>query len=122
MSTTKSRRMTAFVVCLGLALPAFLPGSLFGQAVQDGKWKLTSALPARTIYFNGSGAAQKVMLTLCVSGGEVRIATSAVTIGAVGAPECLTVSETLNSGQAFNVSLEPGTTGASGTYSVSVLP
>ena len=120
MSTTWSRRMTAFVVCLVLTLPALLPGSLFGQAVQDGKFKVVLAAPDRSIYFNGSGVSQRVMFTVCQSAGEVKLTTPTF-VGYVSAPECLTFSESLNSGQALNVHLQSGTS-ASGTYSVSVLP
>jgi len=120
MSTMWSRRMTAFVVCLVLALPAFLPGNLFGQAVETGKWALTTAFPTRTFYLNGSGASQKVMFTICVSsGGAVQYTGAGSSIVALG--ECETFSEFLPSGQSLNLLLQSGTS-SSGTYSMSVLP
>ena len=121
MSTRWSRRMMAFVVCFVLALPALLPGTLSGQAVQDGKWKVTPSL-VKFVYFNATPASQKVMVTVCsVSGGSVTVTLQGAAQYSLAVPDCVTVSGSVSADGKVTIELASGTS-ASGTYSISLFP
>ena len=72
MSTSWSRRMKNCVAVFAFMVFVLDPGSLFGQAVQDGKWKVPSGI-TKNIFYNGTGAAQRVMITAVPSRVETRV-------------------------------------------------
>lgn len=120
MSTRWSRGVSG---CLSiLVLLSLVPDSLLAQAVQDGKWKVTQASPTVYIYYNLSGAAQKVQLTVCAtSGNRVLVVGPGFSLD-VTSPNCRTTTVNLVNFGIVHVDLEAGEPSSVGTYSITILP
>jgi len=89
--------------------------------VQEGKWKVTTNDPIQILYLNASGAAQQVVVTVCVSGGEVNFFTAIGPFFMI-APDCTTIGTSIAPAGNTHVVLIDGVTSASGTYQVTVNP
>lgn len=77
----------------------------------------------KNIFFNGSGATQRVMITVCaVSGGDVNLELQGSALyNGISVPECVTVTESIASGNLARIGNGSGQN-ASGTYSLAILP
>ena len=117
-----SRRVSSRIAMFVLMVFALDPGSLFGQEIQDGKWKVPTGI-SRDIFVNGSGATQHVMITVCaVSGGDVSFELqNNVLIQKISVPECVTVRGFVGDGKSARIGNGSGTN-ASGTYVVTLVP
>jgi len=107
---------------LALLALALDPGSLYGQEVQDGKWKVPPQVKI-PIFFNASGAAQHVMITVCVTSGAdvtLELEQNALTV-AFSTPQCMTVRGFLATGKNAFVGNGSGSN-ATGTYVVTLVP
>src|ERR1051326_7028013 len=115
MSANRSLRLRSLLLVFALLVFCFDPGSLFGQEMQDGKWKVPTGT-TRDIFFNGSGATQHVLITVCaVSGGDVSLELqNSVLITKISVPECVTARGFVNDGKSARVGNASGTN-ASGT-------
>jgi hypothetical protein len=114
--------MVSWVVALVLTLPVFLPDSLLGQAVHEGKWRVTAANPEKTLYVNLNGQSQKLLFTVCsVSGGNAEWDLGSSIVVSLATGDCVTLGDTIGVFENARIRLASGTS-ASGTYSVSIVP
>lgn len=96
-------------------------GTVSAQAVQDGKWKVTSAMGNRGIYANYSGGTQKVLFTVCATaGGTVEVLVSTAPVATLDVGNCTTRTESLPQTSSVTVHLTSGTS-VNGNYSITIL-
>jgi hypothetical protein len=92
------------------------------QPVQDGKWKVSTTQANRSVYTNYSGAAQKVLFTVCsTAGGTIEVLVGNGGVATLDPGNCISRTESMAHTLSITLHMSTGTS-ANGTYSVSVLP
>ena len=122
MATNRWYSRSWCLAVLALLVLSLDPASLFAQEVQDGKWKVPPGV-FRNIFVNASGAAQHVMITICVtSGTDVQLELEQnVLLGKISAPECITARGFVADTKVARIGNASGSN-ASGTYVVTLVP